>query len=144
MLMALLQGCASSPNTGLDTVRMQVGSKTYTLEIAETNVQRVRGLMERDTMPRDRGMIFLFPSDRTEGFWMKNTRIPLDILYIDQAGKVVSVRQMKPYDLSSYNPDGPYRYAIELNAGQAQQAGVAAGSVIAIPAEIVERAAKSE
>ena len=132
---ALLTGCAErGPNSGLPTIDMEVGSKTYTLEIANTDATRQRGLMERDAMPADHGMIFVFPEERDLGFWMKNTRIPLDIIYLDTGGQVVSVHQMKPYDRTNVPSAGPAKYAIELNLGQVKTTGVKAGDVLNIPA----------
>jgi uncharacterized protein len=116
------------------TVRMQIGTQPFTLEVAATDKARQMGLMHRQSMPADRGMIFVFPEERHLGFWMKNTLIPLDIIYLDKDGKVVSVRQMKPRDESSVPSGAPAKYAIELNEGAARRAGVKAGDVLVIPA----------
>ena len=132
---ALAVGCAErGPNSGLATVDMQVGSRTYTLEVANTDASRQKGLMERDSVPEDRGMIFVFPEERELAFWMKNTRIPLDIIYLNSGGQVVSVHQMKPYDRTSVPSARDAKYAIELNLGQAAKAGVKPGDVLNIPA----------
>jgi uncharacterized membrane protein (UPF0127 family) len=69
---------------------------------------------------------------------MKNTLIPLDIIYLDAGGKVVSVMQMKPLDESSVPSDGPAKYAVELNQGAAKRAGVAAGDTLVIPEDARE------
>ncbi len=121
------------PASGLPTVPMQIGAKTYTLEIAADTYSREKGLMERDSMPADHGMIFVFDADTKSGFWMHHTRFPLDILFITQTGQVDSVRQMKAYDESSTYSDGPYHYAIELNLGAAADCGVKAGDQLQIP-----------
>jgi uncharacterized membrane protein (UPF0127 family) len=65
---------------------------------------------------------------------MKNTRIPLDIVFVDDAGKVVSIHTMKAYDTSNTDSDGPAKYAIELNAGQAAACAIKLGDKIEIPA----------
>ena len=91
------------------------------------------GLMHRRSMPQDRGMVFTFPQAQPLGFWMKNTYIPLDIVYLDENGKVVSVKQMKPLDESRVESDAPAKYAIELNQGAAQRAGVKVGDVLNVP-----------
>jgi uncharacterized membrane protein (UPF0127 family) len=64
---------------------------------------------------------------------MKNTRIPLDILFVDGQGKVVASKTMKPYDLNTTSSDAPAKYAIELNAGAAQSSGVSVGDQLTIP-----------
>ncbi len=138
--LALLAGCGSSgpatTQSTLPTVPMKIGSRTFTLEVAADEYTRERGLMERDSMPADHGMIFVFSSDTSGGFWMKNTRIPLDILFVEAGGKIVSVHTMKPFDLNTTPSGGDYRYAIELNAGAATEAGVKAGDHLDIPANV--------
>jgi uncharacterized membrane protein (UPF0127 family) len=89
--------------------------------------------MRRDTLAKDHGMIFVFDSEEPRGFWMKNCRFPLDILFLDAGGKIVSIKQMKAYDLSSTPSDGPAQYAIELNEGAAEAAGVKAGMTLKLP-----------
>lgn len=132
-------GCEKYESPGkLPTVSMPLGSKTYTLEIASNNATRQKGLMERDAIPENWGMIFVFPDEAVRGFWMKNTRIPLDIIYVDASGKIVSIHQMKPYDLTSTFSKLPAKYAIELNVGQAATAGLKEGDVLVIPAEAKE------
>ena len=117
----------------LPTTRMQLGNKTFTLEIADTRATQEYGLMHRDSMPADHGMIFVFPDEIERRFWMKNTRIPLDIIYVNAAGKVVSIKQMKPYDQTSVPSDAPAQYAIELNKDAASAAGVTQGMTLQIP-----------
>ncbi|MGE5608651.1 MAG: DUF192 domain-containing protein [Bacillota bacterium] len=126
--------CQTDPmKSGLRTVQMQIGQKRFTLEVADTDSSRQYGLMRRDSMPPDHGMLFVFADERPLSFWMKNTRLPLDILYVDAQGRVVSIHQMKPYDLSTTSSDGPAQYAIELNKGAAASAGVKAGDQLTIP-----------
>jgi uncharacterized protein len=133
-LVIFLVGCQPAPSqTALPTVQMKLGTKTYTLEIAATPDTREHGLMRRDSMPADHGMIFVFAKSERMGFWMKNTRIPLDIVYIDEHGKVDSVKPMQPYVEKSVWSAGSVKWAIELNQGQAAVAGIKAGDVVEIP-----------
>lgn len=132
-LMLLVTGCQEKAQSDLATVKMRLGQKTFTLEVADTPEARARGLMQRDSMPTDHGMIFVFEEARNLSFYMKNTRIPLDIIYIADTGSVISVKQMKPYDLSSTWSDGPAKWAVELNKGAAQVAGVKVGDVVEVP-----------
>ncbi|HEY8747237.1 MAG TPA: DUF192 domain-containing protein [Tepidisphaeraceae bacterium] len=127
----------TQPSTGaqsLPTVKMKIGNRTFDLEVAKTSEQQALGLMKRDSMPQDHGMIFTFAEERMLEFWMKDTRIPLDIIYLDARGKVVSVSQMRAYDLTSISSEIPAQYAIELNAGLVKQVGIKSGDVLDIPA----------
>jgi uncharacterized membrane protein (UPF0127 family) len=117
----------------LPTVQMKLGDRTFTLEVADTDANRQYGLMRRNSMPADHGMIFVFAREAPLAFWMRNTRIPLDIIYVNSAGKVVSVKQMKPYDEKTTPSEGPAQYAIELNKGAAEKAGVKAGMTLQLP-----------
>ena len=134
---ALLAGCRqgtpATARSSLPTVTMPIGSKTFILEIANTFSSRQDGLMHRDSMPADHGMIFVFDREQKLGFYMKNTRIPLDIVYVNAAAEVVSIKQMKPYDLTSVSSDFPALWAIELNKGAAAEAGVKVGDRLEIP-----------
>lgn len=125
---------------GLPTVPLKIGSLDYTVEIVKTPADRQRGLMFRPSMPENWGMIFVFPEtvDASHGFWMKNTLIPLDIVYIAADGKVVSTHHMYPHDETSVNPTGPYKYAVELNAGQVAKTGIKPGDVVVIPSNAKE------
>lgn len=127
-------GCEESP-AGLSVVKMKIGKQSYNLEVARTETEQEKGLMKRDSMPEDHGMIFVFPDEQVRSFWMKNTRFPLDILFLSSGGKVVSIHQMRAYDESSTSSDEPAQYAIELNKGQADASGVRVGDVLEIPAK---------
>ena len=129
-----LLGCdsATQPST-LRTTTMQIGSKTFTLEVADTEPVREYGLMKRDSMPADHGMIFVFGSDEPRSFWMKNTRIPLDIMYVRSDGTVVSMRQMRAYDLTPVPSGGAAKYAIEVNNGVLSMTGIHEGDKVQIP-----------
>jgi hypothetical protein len=104
---------------------------TVRLEVAADPASRARGLMEREQVPRGTGMVFLYPADVAEAFWMKNTLVPLSIAFVAADGRVVSVAEMTPCEADpcpSYAPAGPYRYAVELAAGSFGAAGVGPGA----------------
>ncbi|HWE01821.1 MAG TPA: DUF192 domain-containing protein [Tepidisphaeraceae bacterium] len=132
VLAALLGGCQQSP-AALPVVSMKIGNQTFHLEVAATPESQETGLMKRDGMPEHHGMIFVFPQDEVRNFWMKNTRFPLDIVFLNSGGVVVSIRQMIAYDESLTSSDSPARYAIELNKGAAAAAGLKVGDTLAIP-----------
>lgn len=93
------------------------------MEVAVTPAQRQFGLMEREYLPADRGMLFAFPVDGRYSFWMKNTWIPLDMIWLDHTKEVVYIeRHVPPCETDmcpSYGPDMPTRYVVEVAAGQA-------------------------
>lgn len=119
---------------------MLLGSQTFDLEVAATPDTRQTGLMHRDSMPAHHGMIFVFPDQDIRDFWMRNTRIPLDIVYLDSQGTVLTIKQMQPYDLTSISSDRPAKYAIELNQGAASRAQLRTGDTIKVPFEIATTA----
>lgn len=131
----LLAGCQEQSPAGLPTVKMRIGSRTFNLEVARTEDEQKKGLMKRDSMPEDHGMIFPMPREEVQGFWMKDCRFPQDILFLDNRGKIVSIHQMEAYDEKTTSSDYPARYAIELNKGVAAKTGVKAGDVLDIPPE---------
>ncbi len=126
---------ASTRPSGAKTVSMALGKKTYSLEVAADDMSRELGLMNRDHMPADQGMIFVFPDSADRNFWMKNTLIPLDIVFIDAGGKVVSTHTMKPLDETTTPSDGEAKYAVELNAGEVAADGIKKGEPVTIPAD---------
>ena len=133
-LLLVTTGCDAGPATapsGLPLVPMSIAGSTYHLEVAATDATRQHGLMERDKLPGDSGMIFVFPTEEDRGFWMYHTRFPLDIIYVRSDGTVVSVHTMRPYDEHTTPSGGPARYAIELAAGKA--AAVKAGDRLVLP-----------
>lgn len=143
-LLLCMTGCRNStkpPTTApiTDTVQMTIGAEVFTIEIADDPDEQEHGLMERTSMPADHGMIFVFPSSRHRRFWMKNTRIPLDIIFIDETGRIVSIKSMKPMDETEVPSDHPAMYAIELNQGAALRIGVNPGDIITIPTLILDR-----
>jgi uncharacterized protein len=106
---------------------------TVRLEIAADPAARARGLMGRREVPEGTGMVFLYPEDVAEAFWMKNTLVPLSIAFVAADGRVVSVAEMTPCEADpcpSYAPAGPYRYAVELTAGAFPAAGVGEGAKV--------------
>ena len=115
----LIAGCASG--SGL---WVEVGGERFTVEVADDNAERARGLMFRDTLAKRHGMLFIHDHEEPQAYWMKNTRIPLDILYFDDARRLVSQqRDVPPCSAGDACPPypsfKPARYVLELNAGQA-------------------------
>ncbi len=104
------------------------GTHTYYLELALSRNEQMRGLMHRRTMAPDFGMLFVFPREAPRSFWMHNTLISLDIVYLDRFGTVVSVAERaRPLDDTSLPSAGPARYVIELVGGSADEMGLEPG-----------------
>lgn len=120
--------------TELPSTDVALGGRRFRLEIADDEKERETGLMHRTSMPADHGMLFAFPDVQPRQFWMKNTLIGLDIVYLDENGVVLNVEHMFPKDLTGVNSDGPAKYAIELNQGVANQIGLKPGDKVALPA----------
>ncbi|MCK7612002.1 DUF192 domain-containing protein [Roseibium sediminicola] len=106
----------------------------FEVEIAATDRQRSMGLMFREEMPADHGMLFLFEGEGQRYFWMKNTPLPLDIIYIGANGKIVSIAaDTEPFSLDAIPSDGPAQYVLEVNAGIAKKLGITAGDRVESP-----------
>lgn len=95
--------------------RVTVGGVPVSVEIADTRALRERGLMNRDELPDDYGMLFVYPDERIRSFWMRNTRIPLDIAFIDRNGSIINIEQMRPQTDENTISAGPVMYALEMN-----------------------------
>ena len=123
----LLPGCATG-----EEAWVELGGQRYSVEIANDDTERARGLMFRDEMAADHGMLFVHEREEPQAYWMKNTKIPLDILYFDTGLKLVSQqRDVPPCALGNgcppYASKGAARYVLELNAGQAARLGLRDG-----------------
>jgi uncharacterized protein len=120
------------------TTTMTLKDKTFALEVAQTTAQTERGLMYRDSLPADHGMLFVMPYVDVWSFWMHNTRIPLDIIFLDRRGKVVDIHNRAPMDDTALGPPSPVQFIIELNLGTAQKIGLRKGDTLAIPARYLQ------
>ena len=132
VLMRALTSHATAGQDGVVQISTPNGT-TIQAEIADTTEKRAKGLMYRDSLAKDRGMLFTFAEPQLWTFWMKNTRIPLDIMYVRSDGTVVSIRQMRAYDLTAVPSAAPAKYAIELNNGVASTTGIHEGDKVQIP-----------
>lgn len=104
------------------------GVATFTAEVVDTDETRARGLMFREAMPADHGMLFVYPEARQVSFWMRNTPLPLDIIFINRRGVVCRIAQGEPFS-EAHIPSGCDAQTIfEANAGAAEAAGVTVGS----------------
>ena len=113
----------------LVTFYTQAGPQTFNVEVAATDDERAHGLMCRESLGPDEGMLFLFQQADTHSFWMKNTLIPLDIVYIDDNMRVVSViRDAEPMSGEILQSAEPGRYVVEMLAGESTRRGIMPGT----------------
>ncbi len=111
------------------------GEAAFTVEVADDAEERARGLMHRESMPRSAGMLFVYPAPKRVGFWMKNTLIPLDMIFMDRTGTVQQVHHdVQPGDLRPKFGGNAIQYVLEINGGLARQIGIAKGSELRHPA----------
>ncbi|MDZ4109108.1 MAG: DUF192 domain-containing protein [Brevundimonas sp.] len=116
------------------TVTTASGEHRFMVEIADDEAERQRGLMEREPLADDRGMLFQFPDVAERGFWMRNTPSPLDIIYIDPRGRIVSIaRNATPYSEDIIPSNGPASGVLELRAGRADEIGARPGDRVRHP-----------
>lgn len=105
----------------------------FTVEIADDATERARGLMFRRSMAEDAGMLFVYPSDRVASFWMKNTYIPLDMLFIANDGTILQIAAMtEPHSLMPVRSDAPVRAVLEINGGLSEALGIAPGDTVTL------------
>ncbi|MEX0406648.1 DUF192 domain-containing protein [Aquibium sp. LZ166] len=116
-------------------VETDAGAKSFAVEIADEPEERRRGLMFRERLPESQGMLFVFEQTQPLGFWMMNTILPLDLLFISEDGEVRAILQGEPYstDTISPGPDEPGRFVLELNAGTAEAQGIEVGDRLTHP-----------
>lgn len=100
------------------------------IELARTDFEQSRGLMWRKTMEDKQGMLFLFPKEEIQSFWMFNTFIPLDIIFIDAKKKIVNIAFGKPHSIRPVDSEGPTQYVLEVNAGFCDKNAIKKGDTI--------------
>lgn len=123
-----------------------IDGTTAHLQLALSRDEIVRGLMYRDALEPDHGMLFLFPGPGPRSFWMRNTRIPLDLAYVDPAGRILEIRPLYPFDETSVTSRSRnVLIAIEMNQGWFTRNGIRPGATIDLSAlaEAVEARGES-
>ena len=102
--------------------------KKLDIELAKTDNKRAIGLMNRNSLEENQGMLFVFQEDNMSGFYMKDTRISLDIIYLGEDSTVISIsKNRQPFDLKSEGAASPYRYVLEVNGGMSDAWGIKEG-----------------
>ncbi|RWN99579.1 DUF192 domain-containing protein [Mesorhizobium sp.] len=110
------------------------GERSFSVEIADTSAEREAGLMFRQDMADDHGMLFVFEEPRDVSFWMKNTPMPLDLIFVGQDGRIRAIKQGEPQSEAMIAPGEPVRFVLELKAGTAARSGIEDGDLLRHPA----------
>ena len=147
LLLCLLTfaGLAASCGGGAgDRVEVRIGRLVIEAELARTPEERTQGLSGRGSLPREAGMLFVFPQEHVASFWMRGMRFPLDFIWISGDRHVVDLTEDVPPPapgtpddaLPFYNPDAPVLYVLEVNAGVVQESGVRAGDSVSFEPDV--------
>ena len=113
-----------------DSPLLNIGGMPLQVEIASDEESINKGLMFREKLASDSGMLFMFPDSAQRSFWMKNTSIPLSIAYVDDAGKILNIEDMEPHDLNGSSSHGEALCAIETNKGWFEDNGIQSGDMV--------------
>ncbi len=135
--LATASGAAESHVCSETTVTLNGsdGPVAFAVEIADDPAEQARGLMFRPALAPDAGMLFLYDAPQPAAFWMKNTMIPLDMIFLDEAGRVINViASAEPYSLAPRRSEGPALAVLEINGGLAEMHGIGPGTQAVHPA----------
>lgn len=124
--------CCSEPERK-GVLPINVAGIELEVELAITPEEHMLGLMHRDTLEDNGGMLFVFPQERILSFWMKDTRIPLSIAFIKANGRIVRIESMKPYSLDTHVSREKVKYALEMKEGWFKAHKVKEGDIVRIP-----------
>jgi uncharacterized protein len=124
---------AQAPVAKLPAIKLNAGIHNIQAEVAQTPDQRSQGLMFRKDMGANEGMLFVFEQPAVQCFWMKNTHLPLSAAFIDDAGTVVNIADMRPLSEQSHCSTKPVRFVLEMNQGWFAKRGIGPGAMISGP-----------
>lgn len=124
---ALATSVAVWAQGAMPVVELSAGMYRIEAEVAANDPHRQTGLMNRKSMPAQRGMLFVFPQERPHCMWMRNTLIPLSVAFIDADGYIINIENMKPQTEDNHCAKVPARYALEMNEGWFAQRGIKPG-----------------
>ena len=131
ILLSGIAGCGNEPAT----ILLTINDATLEVEVARTTEEKSTGLMHRESMPADHGMLFVYTRDQRMSFYMANTYIPLSIAYISSDGIIREIRDMQPESLRTIVSQRSVRYALEVNQGIFEEIGAKVGDTVVFPAD---------
>ena len=123
----LVASVAVWAQVAMPVVELSAGMYRIEAEVAANDQNRQTGLMNRKTMPAQRGMLFVFPQERPHCMWMRNTLIPLSVAFIDAEGYIINIENMQPQTEDNHCAKVPARFALEMNEGWFAQRGIKPG-----------------
>ena len=136
-LTPMLWSCSNHSNiSNKITYEININDKISRVEVAFTQKERTIGLMFRDKLDSDHGMFFIYPMEQNLSFWMKNTKIPLSIAFINSSGTITQIESMAPYSLTSHTSKAKVRFALEMEEGWFRKNGIKVGNKVDLPPEI--------
>lgn len=118
------------PGSKLPVMTLKAGTQTVQAEVAASDETREKGLMFREKMGKNEGMLFVFSQLGYHAMWMRNTPLPLAVAFMDDAGRILSIHEMEPFTEISHQAAGPARFALEMNAGWFRNNGIKVGDAI--------------
>jgi uncharacterized membrane protein (UPF0127 family) len=124
MALIFLSGCSSGPKVEIQTDN---GKISFDIEIADESEEILKGLMYREKLDEDKGMLFVYPDSQIRSFWMKNTKIALDIIFIDENYKIINIEEAEPCVTKTcrrYKSIKPAKYVLEINKGLSKKYGI--------------------
>ena len=127
MLAGLLLATMATAQTAMPVLELTAGFHRIEAEVAANDRHRQVGLMNRQAMPPQRGMLFVFSHENTHCMWMRNTFIPLSVAFIDADGVIINIEDMQPQTEDNHCARKPARYALEMNRGWFAQRGIKPG-----------------
>lgn len=137
VMASMIWSCSSHSNISDNiTYEINIHDKKPRVEVAFRQKERTIGLMFRDKLDSDHGMLFIYPQEQNLSFWMKNTKIPLSIAFINSSETITQIEHMAPYSLASHTSKAKVRFALEMEEGWFRKNGITVGSKVDFPSEI--------
>lgn len=130
LCLAMTASAASAQQSRLPVTTLNAGMHLIRAEVAAKDADRQQGLMHREKMGANEGMVFVFDGPAQVCMWMKNTLIPLSVAFIDAGGTIVNIEDMRPQTTESHCASKPVRYALEMNQGWFRQKNIKPGTMI--------------
>ena len=131
LVSALCAQGAAAAETAAKTIALRIGKHQVQVEVVKSDEERSRGLMFREKLGKNDGMLFIFDDPGYHSMWMMNTLIPLSVAFVDREGVILNIEDMEPRTTESHTAAGPATYAIETNKGWFRERGIKPGDKVA-------------